>query len=346
MRPMERREFVTASLASMTAAPSRIRIGFLGASHSHAGDKIRVVRESPAWDLAGIVENEAKLRAKYEKEGIRLLSQADLLGDSSIPVIAIESGVMDHPGQARQALEAGKHIHLEKPPAYKRDDFPALVELARRKRRLMQIGYMWRYHPGINKVIEAARKGWLGQIYLVRGTMNTLIGADRRPEWDLFHGGQMFEQGGHLIDPMVRLMGKPQRVTHFLKNHGRKYGDKLMDNTAAVFEYTSALGVILSSVLQPSANAHRTFEVLGTNGTAVVRPIEPGRLEIDLLEAAGPYKAGSQQVPLAPFRRYAGDFAELAECVQSGRPLATTAEEDLAVQEALLRASEMWEQFK
>ena len=340
---MERREFVASSLASVMAAPSRIRIGFLGASHSHAEDKIRIVRESPAWELVGIVEKNPKLRAKYEKEGVKLISQADLLGDSTIQAVAIESDVMDHPGQARLALEAGKHLHLEKPPAYKRDEFPALVELARRKKRLMQIGYMWRYHPGINKAIEAARKGWLGQVYLVRGTMNTLIGPDRRPEWDLFHGGQMFEQGGHLIDPMVRLMGKPQKVTHFLKNHGRKYNDKLMDNTVAVFEYSSALGVILSSVLQPNANAHRTFEILGANGTAVVRPIEPGRLQIDLLEAAGPYKAGSQEVPHAPFRRYAGDFIELAEAIQSGRPLAVTAEEDLAVQEVLLRASEMWE---
>jgi predicted dehydrogenase len=340
---MERREFVAASLASVMAAPARVRIGFLGASHSHAEDKIRIVRESPAWELTGIVEKNPKLRAKFEKEGVRLLSQDQLLGDSSVQAIAIESDVMDHPAHARLALEAGKHIHLEKPPGYRRDDFPALVDLARRKRRLMQMGYMWRYHAGMNAAIEAARKGWLGDVYLVRGTMNTLIGADRRPEWDLFHGGQMFEQGGHLIDPMVRLMGKPQKITHFLKNHGRKYKDKLLDNTIAVFEYPGALGVVLSSVLQPNANAHRTFEILGTNGTAVLRPIEPGRLHIDLLEAAGPYKAGAQEVPFAPFRRYAGDFAELAEAIQNNRPLAITPDQDLAVQEVLLRASDMWE---
>jgi predicted dehydrogenase len=103
------------------------------------------------------------------------------------------------------------------------------------------------------------------------------------------------------------------------------------------------MGIVSSSALQPSAFPHRAFEVFGSNGTAVLRPIEPGTLlSIDLVKAAGPYTAGAQQVKFAPFRRYVADFDELGEAVRLSRPLAVTPEEDLKVHEALLRASGMW----
>ena len=340
---MNRRIFLSATLAAplaTRAAEPRIKIAFLGASHSHASEKVKVVRENPSLELAGIWEEDAKLHELYQKSGVPILPREQLLNDRSIQVMAVESGVKAHAEHARLALEAGKHIHLEKPPADNLKEFRALVALARQKRLLIQMGYMWRYHPGINAALEAARQGWLGEVYLLRGTMNTLIGADRRPEWALFHGGQMFEQGCHLIDPMVRLLGRPQKVTPILRRHGA-FNDNLADNTVAVFEYPRALGVIMSSVLQPGATQHRAFEIFGSNGNAVVRPIEPPILQIDLAKAAGPYQARTQTVQLAPFRRYVGDFAELAEAVRLQRPLAVTPEEDLLVQETLLRASEM-----
>jgi predicted dehydrogenase len=317
-----------------------IKIAFLGAGHSHAFEKLKVVRENPAWELVGVCDEDSAVRTACEKEGIRMLSRADIVGDFDVKVVAVESAVKDHAFHARMAIDAHKHIHLEKPPADTYEDFQSLVMLAARYGVRMQMGYMWRYHPGINAALEAARQGWLGDVYLVRGTMNTLIGADRRPEWAQFRGGQMFEQGCHLIDPMVRLLGKPQKVTPFLRRHGA-FDDDLADNTAAVFEYPRALGIVMSSVLQPGAGRHRSFEVFGSNGNAVVRPIEPPVLEIDLDKPAGPYKTGPQKVPLPAFRRYVGDFVELADSVANGPPLKITPREDLLVHAALIQASAM-----
>jgi len=338
---MNRRDFVATALGAQAVSPApRIKIAFLGVSHSHAAAKVQAVRENPAYELAGISETDPKLRAKYEQAGARILTQEQLLGDASIQAVAVESAVKEHATQARLVLEAGKHLHLEKPPADNLKDLEGLVALARRQGLLMQMGYMWRHHPGIEAALEAARKGWLGEVYLVRGTMNTLIGSDLRWEWGLFHGGQMFEQGCHLIDPMVRLLGRPTKVTPVLRKHGA-FDDKVADNTVAVFEFPRALGVIVSSMLQPGGSQHRAFEVCGSNGNAVVRPIEPPALQIDLAQPAGPYQAKTQTVELPLYRRYMGDFAALAQAIRTGRALAVTPEEDLQVQEALLRASEM-----
>jgi len=339
---INRRRFLTAAAATALApAQAKLRIAFWGVAHSHAQDKINLAKNSPDWELAGFCEDDPKLQAEYEKAGFRALVRDEMLGDTSLQVIAIESAVKPHASMARIALAAGKHVHLEKPPAENLSDLRTLVELARRKRLLLQMGYMWRHHPGINAALEAARKGWLGEVYLVRGTMNTLIGADRRPEWALFRGGQMFEQGSHLIDPMIRLLGKPQKITPYLRHHG-SFSDNLADNTVAMFEYPRAMGIIMSSVLQPGATAHRAFEIFGANGNAVVRPIEQTpTLQIDLAKPAGPYKAGSQTFQYPQFRRYTGDFEELADAIRRGRMLSVSFEEDLLVQEALLRASEM-----
>lgn len=336
---------ISGTLAAQSLGPAQsggkpLRIAFLGGSHSHAGGKLKVVQNSPLYELAGMWEPDSDLRARYEKAGVRMLSLDALLGDKSIEVIAVESAVRDHAAHGRLALEAGKHIHLEKPPALDVESFRSLLALAEQKRLVMQMGYMWRYHPGINAALGAAREGRLGEVYLVRGLINTLIEPERRPELAQFRGGQLFELGCHLIDPMVRLLGRPERVIPVLKHHGR-HSDHLADNTVAVFEFPGALGVISSATLQPGAGRHRAFEIFGTNGTAVVRPVEPPSLAIDLAEAAGPYKAGPQSVPMPRYERYVDDFVELAAAVRGEKALGVTPAEDLLVQEALVRASGM-----
>ena len=314
MKPHSRRQFVATAaafagaVATGIAANPRIKVGFLGTSYSHFEDKHKLLSASPDWQL---------------------------LNFSDAEVIVVESAVPDHGRDALRALEAGKHVHVEKPPATTLDEMRRMVQLAREKKRLLQVGYQWRYHPGFEKILEAARNGWLGDIFQVRATIHTRLEEPRRAEWAGLPGGSMFEQGSHLIDPIIRMLGRPKSVKPFLQ---RRASDALHDNNVAVFEFDKALAVVTNSVLQPNANAHRAFEVFGSNGTAVLRPIEPGTLTIDLAKAAGPYRAGTQTVELPPYRRYVGDFAELAAAVRGEKSLAVTLDQELLVQEWLLKA--------
>jgi predicted dehydrogenase len=340
---MDRRQLIItaagASLASAAPAVERIPIAFAGGSHSHAEAKAKIIRDSADWDFLGVWEEDPALRAKYEAVNIKLLTSEQVFNGAA-RVIAVEGAVKDHFLFASRALEKGKHVHVEKPPADTLDGMHRLVAAARSKNLYLQSGYMWRYHPGFNKVIEAVRNGWLGEIYMIRGQINTLIEPRRRPEWGMFQGGQMFELGAHLIDALVRLMGPPVKVTPFLRKQG-VYEDSLRDNTIAIFEYPRALAVIQSATLQPGSGAHRCFEVLGTNGTAIIRPLEAPELSIDLAKPDGPYKKGLQSVALPPYKRYVDDLAELAAAVRGERKLAVSLDQELEVQKTLLAASEM-----
>ena len=356
MKPpsFNRRKFLGSAVccaAAVSAGPSgllsageaagtkrRIRIGFLGATYSHAPGKLGVILRSNDFELVGVCEESAAAKRDCEKAGAKIISPDDLLARSE--VVAVESAVRDHARHAFLALKAGRHVHLEKPPALTLDEFAEMVGLARERGLLLQTGYMWRYHPGFTAIREAVRNEWLGKVFLVRANISNLLAPARRPDWAEFKGGSLFELGSHLVDAVVRLLGKPKSVTSFLREHGSA-PDKLKDNNVAVLEYDNAMAVITNNALQDTRLAQRSLEVLGSNGTAVLQPIEPPVLNLELAGAAGRYRKGAQTVPLPPYARYEADFIELAAAVRGEGKLSVGLEEELAVQETLLKVCAM-----
>ena len=319
-------------------APRRIPIGFLGATYLHGPDKIKLAMSSADWEFVGVCDESASGRQACEELGAKVIAREELFERAR--VVAVESGVRDHAAQALLALKAGKHVHLEKPPATTLADMQAIVGLAREKNLLLQTGFMWRYNPGFRTILEAVRQGWLGEVFLVRGFISNSLAPARRSEWARYGGGSMFELGSHLVDATVRLLGKPKAVTPFLRRQG-KFEDVLKDNNVAVVEYDRATAVLVNTALQAGAAPHRSFEVLGTRGTAILAPIEPPTLGIEFTSPVGPYQKGIQVVSLPAYRRYEGDFAELAAAVRGERPLSVSLDEELLVAETVLRVSDM-----
>lgn len=344
-----RRRFVAASVASAAALtlpsqvraddqPPRIPIGFLGATYSHGPDKIKLAMSSPDWEFVGVCDESDAGREICKKLGAKLVSEDELFRHAR--VVAVESDIRDHGAHALRALRAGKHVHLEKPPAAKLAEVDAIFRLASDQKLLVQTGFMWRYNPGFVKIFEAVKQGHLGDVVLVRGHISNNLAPARRPDWAEFAGGSMFELGSHLIDATVRLLGKPKRVTPISRHHG-KFDDALHDNHVVTFEYDHAMAVITNTALQPVAIPARSFEVIGTKGTATLSPIESPTLTIDLAEQSGPYKKGSQVVSLPPYQRYQDDFTELAAAVRGERALSVSLEVEELVATTVLQASGM-----
>jgi len=339
---MNRRTFALALGAAALGAPGlragarRFKVGVLGAGHSHAAPKIKLLGAHPRFELIGVAEDSAAVRKSYA--GLNWISREEVLARSE--VVFIESEVRDHAHDALAALRAGRHVHVEKPPSAQWNEVKEMIELARKEKLLFQTGYMWRYNPGMTAIFAAVRGGWLGEVYQVRAMMNNQLPRDRRAEWGEFKGGAFFEQASHLVDAVVRLLGQPLKATPILQSREQ---DSLVCNNAAVLEYPKALAIITNATHQPNAGAHRMFEVLGTNGTMTLRPIEPPVLEVDFAKPAGPYQAGQQSIPMPKYERYAGDIDDLAAALAGEKPLAASLDDELLVQEWVLRASGMWE---
>ncbi len=324
----------------MAAPRGRIRAAVYGIGHAHASGKVAALRALEPFEFVGICEPDPQAsRAATAYAGVRWLSEKELLEDPSIELIAVEAGVDRNLEYARRCVDAGKHLHLDKPPGEDLAKLRRLLDDAARRNLRVQMGYQWRYQPGIRAVIEAARQGWLGGIYAVRAVINKPTPEAERKALARFRGGMMFELGCHLIDCAADLLGKPKRVTGFLRSDG-PYADGLADNTLAILEFDRALAEIYVAAMQPNGNAYRTFEVLGANGSLAARPFSRSKLYGDFKDAAGPYQAGPQvlDAPADPQPAYSPDFLDLARQIREAAPPSWSRQHDLDVQEALLRA--------
>jgi predicted dehydrogenase len=322
------------------AAVNPVRVAVLGTGHAHGPSKIRTLRTMPEFDFVGICRPDADEPNDGEVfKGVRWLTLDELLRDASIEFVAVESRVQRNLQYAHRCIAAGKHIHLDKAPGEDLESLRSLLTEASRRKRVVQMGYQWRYHPAMQAAIEAARKGWLGRVYLFRATIDKPIPPQERLELAAFRGGMMFELGCHLIDRAVDLLGKPRKVTGILR-HDSTIDDALADNTLAILEYERALAEVRVSAFLPHGQQYREIEILGTNGKAVVKPFEPVRLTVDLGDPAGPYKAGVQTIEPPPARgpSYAPDFLEMVSVIRNGAVPSYSIEHDIITHEALLKA--------
>ena len=141
------------------------------------------------------------------------------------------------------------------------------------KGKVVQMGYMYRYNPGIVFLREALAKGWLGEVFEVHAVMSKVVGAGSRKGLAEYPGGIMFELGCHIIDLVIGVLGAPQKVAAFSR-HASLLDDGLVDNMLAVLEYPEALATVKSSAQAVEGLARRQLVVCGSEGTLPVPPLD------------------------------------------------------------------------
>ena len=91
----------------------------------------------------------------------------DVLSDDGVEAVTIATPVPTHHALAKQALEAGKHVFVEKPPAMRGAEMEELVALARERDLVLMPGHLLLYHPGLRRVKELVDGGELGEVACV-----------------------------------------------------------------------------------------------------------------------------------------------------------------------------------
>ena len=250
----------------------------LGTGHSHALGKLNVLRNFPEWELVGVCDPDATWRHQRQQEaawqGLQWLDEAEVYDDPTIQMICVESEVPQLLPLGEKSIDAGKHIHLDKPAGTDLSEWKAILDKAERQDRIIQMGYMFRYNPGFDLVRQAVREGWLGDVHYVRGGINSASDPATRERLSHYPGGIMLELGCHLLDMITLIMGRPEKVTPFLRRDGQ-FDVTMQDNTVAVLEYGQAVGIIESSLLEQGSQDRRHFAVCGSEGNIVLTPLEP-----------------------------------------------------------------------
>ena len=111
----------------------------------------------------------------------------DLLSDGRLDAVVIATPVPTHHALAKRALEAGKHVFVEKPPAMRAVEMDELVTLAAEKDLVLMPGHLLLYHPGVLKVKELIDKGELGDVLCVYGNRVNLgiVRTNENALWSL-----------------------------------------------------------------------------------------------------------------------------------------------------------------
>jgi predicted dehydrogenase len=125
----------------------------------------------------------------------------DLLGDPDLEAIVIATPVPTHYALAKLALEAGKHVFVEKPPAMRGDEMAELVALAEERDLVLMPGHLLLYHPGVLKLKSLVDSGDLGDVLCIYGNRQNLgvIRKDENALWSL---------GVHDLSVILYLVGE------------------------------------------------------------------------------------------------------------------------------------------
>ena len=348
---MNRRSFIgsTAGLFAATQfgitaqekTTPKIPCAILGLGHAHAGSIVKGLRNSPDFALAGICEPDDGVRKAHAAQTLHAdthwLSHAEILQNPDIKMVAVESDVPRLLDLGQSVVEAGKHLYLDKPAGTDLPQFRALLDTAKEKGVLLQMGYMYRYNPGFDFIRKLHGEGVLGDVFTIHATMCTDLPQSNRDRINFHKGGAMLELGCHLIDMIVLLLGEPKKVTSFLR-HDNANDDNLSDNTLAVLEYDKAMVTVDISVQEPYSGAGRRFKITGTKGAVTLMPLEPPAAQLSLRDAYGDDPKGVSDVSFSPLPRHIADLADFAAAIRGESKFAYDYEHDYAVQRTVLRA--------
>jgi predicted dehydrogenase len=138
------------------------------------------------WICDGSAEQLAPFRRRFPQAQATERFE-EMLADETLQAVVIATPVPTHYELAKLALEAGKHVLVEKPPAMRAGEMDELVALAEERDLVLMPGHLLLYHPGVQKLKELIDGGELGEVLCVYGNRQNLgiVRANENALWSL-----------------------------------------------------------------------------------------------------------------------------------------------------------------
>lgn len=185
----------------------------------------------------------------------------EVLRNPEITAVAVVTPSHTHYNLVKMALEAGKHVYVEKPISTVASEAKELTELARDKGLVLMVGHLLLYHPAVNRLKMLIEQGALGEIvYAQSDRLNVNFHKnDRSVMWDL---------APHDVSMISYVTGKaPVRVISAVGCSSER--NEIMDITHIGIEFEDGvIGQISDSWITPKK--HVTLMVRGTKATAIL----------------------------------------------------------------------------
>ncbi len=323
----------------------KIKIGQIGIGHNHGAAKAADCKRLPElFEFVGVAvppEDNGYLKRKELEvyKDMPFMSVEELLAIPDLDAVLIETTVPNLVSYGQMAIDRGLHIHLDKPAGENFEEFEKLLSDAKAKDLAVQMGYMYRYNPGVLYALEQIEKGRLGKIHTIDAQMSTEHKADFRKYLSQFKGGTMYIFGCHLIDLIVKIKGKPKKIVPFNVSTGGN-GYDFPDNCSASLVYDDGTCFVRTSSVEINGWGRRQFVVCGTDGTIEIKPIENPMTvtEAYVGETSSWHDVHHEVYPEPQAHRYINMLTDFAKMIRGEGENPYTYEHDLYVHKATLAA--------
>lgn len=203
-------------MAGWFLTSEHIRLGAVGLGRGFALTA-RALAEHPGIAMVAAATRSVEARTAFERDfgGHSFADYADLLGSDTVEMIYVSTPHGLHHHHVIAALQAGKHVVVEKPLAVSVTEAEAMVNAAQHSGLQLLVGPSHSYDPPIALAAEIITSGRVGRPRLLNGLMATdFIYRPRRPEELRTQegGGVVFSQAIHHVDVAMRLLGQPIAV--------------------------------------------------------------------------------------------------------------------------------------
>ena len=250
------------------------------------------INAHPGFELTAVVErNEKKAVSRYPNS-ISYNSIDELLNDSEIELVIINTPNNTHFDLAKQALQAGKHVLVEKPIAANSAEVKELYDLARQVNKHLMVYQNRRWDSdflSVKEVIESGRLGELIEVHLRFDRYKPALSPKLFKETKAATAnGLVYDLGPHLIDQAISLFGRP---LSFRKTTGiYREGSEVTDYFNFHLSYTHQLNVFLTSGLL-IAQPLPAFVLHGTLGSYIKDrcDVQEAQLDASVLPTAPEY---------------------------------------------------------
>ena len=172
---------------------------------------------------------------------------------------------------ALAAVSAGKHVLLEKPGARSAEELEPVLRAAQANGRLVKVGFNHRFHPALQRAKQQVDEGALGELLYIRGQYGHggRVGYDQ--EWrfdrDQSGGGQLIDQGAHLVDLSRWFLGDLSLDYVHLPTY---YWNSSVEDNCFIALKTSTQQMTWLHATWTEWKNQFTFEIVGKNGKLLI----------------------------------------------------------------------------
>jgi len=340
----------------------KLRVGVIGTG-SLAEYHLNSYKNNPAVEITALCDiNKERARKKADIFGAKEIydDYEEMFKSKNIDAVSVITWNNTHAPITIAALEAGKHVLCEKPPALNAEEASRMKQAAEKKGKLLMYGFVRRFAQNTQVLKSFMDSGELGEIYYIK--TGYLRRCGNPGGWfankEISGGGPLIDLGVHIIDLAMYLMGKPKPVSVF-GNTSYKVGNPA--NIKDVTNYKSAdfkteQNISVKNTVEDFANALIKFDngaslyvetswtmhiksniaymdIFGSKGGAKLEP------QLEIYSEKNNYMIDIQPVVSSSSfdfdKAFSAEIDHFVDCIMNGTPCICPAEDGLTIMKIL-----------